>query len=105
MRVLRVLVIGLLGCVAVLPAQTRPRKHVLAWADVRNGYQRSTWVVCLLSTLSAGRGVVRGWYLVERYRVTLRSQFVILCSTGVAQDGGEKRHCFRRTNPVSRSTD
>src|SRR6185503_14621042 len=39
MRVLRVLVISLLGCVAVLPAQTRPRKHVLAWADVRNGYQ------------------------------------------------------------------
>jgi len=27
---------------AMLPAQTSPRKHVLAWADVRNGYQHDS---------------------------------------------------------------
>ena len=28
--------------IAVPPAQTPPRKHVLAWADVRNGYQHDS---------------------------------------------------------------
>ena len=36
MRVFRALIVGLVACVAVLPAQTRPRKHVLAWADVHH---------------------------------------------------------------------
>src|SRR2546429_8639208 len=42
MSVFRCVVVGLLASVAVLPAQTRTRKHVLAWADVRNGYQHDS---------------------------------------------------------------
>jgi len=42
MSVLRCVVVCLLASVAVLPAQTRTRKHVLAWADVRNGYQHDS---------------------------------------------------------------
>ena len=30
------------ACAALLPAQTPSRKHVLAWADVRNGYQHDS---------------------------------------------------------------
>jgi hypothetical protein len=35
-------VLAIAACAAVLPAQTPARKHVLAWADVRNGYQHDS---------------------------------------------------------------
>jgi type 1 glutamine amidotransferase len=41
MSVFRTLIV-IIACVAALPAQTRPRKRVLAWADVRNGFQHDS---------------------------------------------------------------
>lgn len=55
MGVGRVLVLGLVASVAVLPAQTRPRRHVLAWADVRNGFQHDSISHALATIERMGR--------------------------------------------------
>jgi type 1 glutamine amidotransferase len=47
--------LGLAAFVAVLPAQTRPRKHVLAWADVRNGFQHDSISHALATIEQLGR--------------------------------------------------
>jgi type 1 glutamine amidotransferase len=48
-------ILGLLACAAVLPAQTRPRKHLLAWADVRNGFQHDSISHALATIEQLGR--------------------------------------------------
>jgi type 1 glutamine amidotransferase len=55
MSVSRILMVGLAAWVAVLPAETRPRKHVLAWADVRNGYQHDSISHALATIERLGR--------------------------------------------------
>jgi type 1 glutamine amidotransferase len=47
--------LGLVACIAVLPAQTPPRKHVLAWADVRNGFQHDSISHALATIEQLGR--------------------------------------------------
>ena len=42
MTVVRAIIVALAASVAVLPAQTRRPKQVLAWADVRNGFQHDS---------------------------------------------------------------
>jgi type 1 glutamine amidotransferase len=54
MSALRTLIV-LGACVAVLPAQTRPPKHVLAWADVRNGFQHDSISHALATIERLGR--------------------------------------------------
>jgi type 1 glutamine amidotransferase len=48
-------ILSLVACVAVLPAQTRPRKHVLAWADVRSGFQHDSISHALATIEQLGR--------------------------------------------------
>jgi len=47
--------LGLVPCIVALPAQTRPRKHVLAWADVRNGFQHDSISHALATIEQLGR--------------------------------------------------
>jgi type 1 glutamine amidotransferase len=55
MRVFRALIVALVACVAVLPVQTRARKHLLAWADVRNGFQHDSISHALATVEQLGR--------------------------------------------------
>ena len=53
-------VLAIAACAAVLPAQTPARKHVLAWADVRNGYQHDSisHAVATIERLAEGAEIV-----------------------------------------------
>ena len=58
-RTVRAAAAGALACLALLApaprAQTPPRKHVLAWADVRNGYQHDSISHALATMERLGR--------------------------------------------------
>jgi type 1 glutamine amidotransferase len=85
MTIFRVLIVGLVAWVAVLPAETRPRKHVLAWADVRNGYQHDSISHALATIERLGResGDYDTFFRTDSQLITKRP-IVFPAGTGIA---------------------
>ena len=85
MKVLRFVVVGLLASVAALPAQTQTRKHVLAWADVRNGYQHDSisHAIATIERLGRESGAYDTFIRTDSQLITKRP-IVFPAGTGIA---------------------